>query len=209
MPCIEEQRGVVAAGGSGRAPRSAGLAAVAALTALAALLAGCATPAPSPAPSPATAPAAAPVARPAPAAPAVRPAPPPVAEAPGPRSFDLGPRVVQAPAVAARTMDEFKKQAARRMVAAAPRHSYMGTPPPLMFGITILEVEVNADGSVRNISVTRQPANPDAAGVVEVAKEAIRRGAPYGDMARLQRPWRWTEVFLFNDKYQFKPRTLD
>ncbi|MCY7316625.1 MAG: hypothetical protein LH480_13680 [Rubrivivax sp.] len=106
-------------------------------------------------------------------------------------------------------MDEFKKQAARRMVAAAPQHSYMGTPPTLMFGITILEVEVNADGNVRSISVTRRPANPDAAGVIEVAQEAIRRAAPYGDMARLQRPWRWTEVFLFNDKYQFKPRTLD
>ena len=106
-------------------------------------------------------------------------------------------------------MDEFKKQAARRMVTAAPRHSYMSTPPTLMFGITIIEVEVNGDGSVRAMSVTRQPANPDAAGVVEVAKEAIRRGAPYGDMSRLQKPWRWTEVFLFNEKYQFKPRTLD
>ena len=95
------------------------------------------------------------------------------------------------------------------MVAAAPRNSYMGTPPPMMFGITILEIEVSADGSVRGISVVRPPANPAAASVVDVAKEAIRRGAPYGDMSKLAKPWKWTEVFLFNEKSQFKPRTLD
>jgi hypothetical protein len=116
--------------------------------------------------------------------------------------------VLPAP-TAARTLDEFKRQAARRMVAASPQYSYMGKPPPMMFAITIIEIEVNADGSVRNISVTRPPANPVAASTVEVAKEAIRRGAPYGDVSKLAKPWKWSEVFLFNDKSQFKPRTLD
>ena len=128
---------------------------------------------------------------------------------PSASAADLGPRVTLPAPVAARTLDEFKKQAARRMVAAAPRHSYMGTPPPMMFGITILEIEVNGDGSVRNIGVVRPPANPAAAAVMDVAKEAIRRGAPYGDVSKLPKPWKWTEVFLFNDKSQFKPRTLD
>ena len=132
-----------------------------------------------------------------------------MAETPSASAVDLGPRVTLPAPVAARTLDEFKKQAARRMVAAAPRHSYMGTPPPMMFGITILEIEVNGDGSVRNIGVVRPPANPAAAGVMDVAKEAVRRGAPYGDVSKLPKPWKWTEVFLFNDKRQFKPRSLD
>ena len=123
--------------------------------------------------------------------------------------MDLGPRVSLPPAPAVRNWDEFKRMAARRMVAASPQGSYMGKTPPIMFGIPILETELNADGTVRNISVTRPPANPEAANTTQYAMEAIRRGAPYGDVSKLPKPWRFTEVFLFNDKRQFKPRTLD
>jgi hypothetical protein len=117
--------------------------------------------------------------------------------------------VIQAPALAARNWDEFKRSAARRMVLGSPNHAYLGKPPPMLFGIPILEVELNADGSVRNISVTRPPANEDAQDTIEIAKEAIHRAAPYGDMSKLAKPWKWTEVFLFNEKRQFKPRILD
>jgi hypothetical protein len=117
--------------------------------------------------------------------------------------------VIQAPALPARNWDEFKRSAARRMVLGSPNHAYLGKPPPMLFGIPILEVELNADGSVRHISVTRPPANVDAQDTIEIAKEAIHRAAPYGDMSKLAKPWKWTEVFLFNDKRQFKPRILD
>ena len=123
--------------------------------------------------------------------------------------MDLGPRVSLPPATPARNWDEFKRMAARRMVAASPQGSYMGKPPPILFGIPIIETELNADGSVKSISVTRPPANPVAANTAQYAMEAIRRGAPYGDVSKLPKPWRFTEVFLFHDKRQFKPRTLD
>ena len=205
MPCIEvntaaEQRTV---------PSSLKWTAVMALTAL---VAGCATPAPPPAPSsapPAAAPAAQWPAAPAPQAPrTAAPAPSPAA-APAPYGVDLGPRSALPAAPTVRTWDEFKRQAGRRMVAASPQASYMGKPPPMLFGIPILEVELNGDGSVRSISVTRPPANPDAANTIDYAIEAVRRGAPYGDISKLPKPWKWTEVFLFNDKRQFKPRSLD
>jgi len=139
----------------------------------------------------------------------VAPAAPPPEAPPAGSAPDLGPRVMLPPAPALRTMDEFKRQAARRMVAASPRSSYMGKPPPILFAIPIIEIEVNADGSVRSLRPTRLPANPAAASTVDLAKEAIRRGAPYGDVSKLPRPWKWSEVFLFNEKSQFKPRTLD
>ena len=204
MPCTEPVS---------REPRRSLL--LGALGVLAGLIAGCASQAPAPAPArpAATAPA------PAPAAPAVRPAAPPAAApavaAPAPATaplaagVNLGPRVALPAAPAVRNWDEFKKMAGRRMVAASPQGSYMGKPPPILFGIPILETELNADGTVRAISITRPPANPDAANTVEHAMEAIRRGAPYGDMSRLPKPWKWTEVFLFNDQRQFKPRSLE
>jgi hypothetical protein len=39
--------------------------------------------------------------------------------------------------------------------------------------------------------------------------DAVRRAAPFGDVSRLPRPWRFAEVFLFDDERRFKPRTLD
>lgn len=190
-----------------------------ALMALAGLAAGCGAmpslpgrsppPPPPPAPPPPVA-----VARPVP------PPPPPVAEPAAPAvpsapvgsaaaAQALGPAVALPPATAARNWDEFKRNAARRMAQASPRGSYAGKPPPMLFGIPILEIEVGSDGSVRNVSVLRPPANAAAAGTVDIAIEAIRRGGPYGDMSRLPRPWKWTEVFLFDESNKFKPRTLD
>jgi len=188
-------------------PRRGALARLAALTTL---LAGCVTTAPRPAPAPPpVAPAPRPAPPPSPPPPPPAPPPAPVAEPARRSSVNLGPMVIQAPALAARNWDEFKRSAARRMVLASPNYAYLGKPPPMLFGIPILEVELNADGSVRNISVTRPPANEDAQDTIEIAKEAIYRAAPYGDVSRLPRPWKWTEVFLFNDKRQFKPRILD
>ena len=186
-----------------------------ALGALAGLIAGCASQAPPPPPARPAATATAP----APAAPAVRPVAPlaaaPAVGAPAPApsalaaGVNLGPRVALPAAPAVRNWDDFKKMAGRRMVSASPQGSYMGKPPPILFGIPILETELNADGTVRSISITRPPANPEAANTVDHAMEAIRRGAPYGDMSRLPKPWKWTEVFLFNEQRQFKPRSLE
>jgi hypothetical protein len=121
----------------------------------------------------------------------------------------MGPAVAQPPAPASRSMAEFQRMAAQRLVRANPRHSYLGKPPPMMWAIVIVETTLNTDGSVRNISITRPPANPAAAATADFAIEAIRRAGPYGDVSRLPQPVRWSEVFLFNDKNQFKPRTLD
>lgn len=187
-----------------------------AMVGAAALVAGCASPAPPPAPSPAPSPApAAPPRAAGPLSPPPRSSAPTPAQAPAPTAapssfaVDLGPRVALPAAPVVRTWDEFKRQAGRRMVAASPQASYMGKPPPMLFGIPILEVELNGDGSVRSISVTRPPANPEAANTTDYAMEAVRRGAPYGDISKLPKPWKWTEVFLFNEKRQFKPRSLD
>ena len=157
------------------------------------------------------------VAAPVPAAPPPAPAPaavtaPPPAPSPAvppARLAPLGPAVALAPATPARNWNEFKRAAATRMVRASPQGSYLGPVPPLLFGIPILEIELNANGSVRDVHVLRPPANAEAADTVALAVEAIRRGAPYGDVSRLPRPWKWTEVFLFDDRRRFKPRTLD
>jgi hypothetical protein len=118
------------------------------------------------------------------------------------------PRYVKLPPPApSRNWDELKLNAARRLVAAHPDTSYMGTPPEPLLGIPVLEIELNADGSVRAIKVVREPR--EAKETIQMAIDAVRRAAPFGDVSRLPRPWRFVEVFLFDDDHRFKPATLD
>jgi hypothetical protein len=112
-----------------------------------------------------------------------------------------------APATPARDWASFRRQAALRMVAANPEHSYTGAVPEILLAIPVLEIELNGDGSVRHVSVMRHPTQ--APETVQIAIDAVRHAAPYGDMHHLSKPWKFAEVFLFNDDRRFKPRTLD
>ncbi len=100
-----------------------------------------------------------------------------------------------------------RRQAAERMVAANPDITYTGRVPDQLLAIPVVEVELNGDGSVRRIEVLREPReNRDT---TKIAVDAIRRAAPFGDVSRLPKPWKFVETFLFDDSRKFKPRTLD
>ena len=96
---------------------------------------------------------------------------------------------------------------AQRLVAANPERTYTGAAPDPLLAIPVLQVELNADGSVRRIEVLREPRQ--ARDTTQLAIEAVRRAAPYGDVSRLPKPWKLTETFLFDDERRFKPRTLE
>jgi len=117
-----------------------------------------------------------------------------------------GARGLPAPG-AVRSWNEVRAQAAMRMVAANPGMTYSGAPPEILLAIPVLEVELNADGSIRRIEVLREPRQ--AKDTIQLAIDAVRRAAPFGDVSRLPKPWKFAETFLFNDDRKFKPRTLD
>jgi len=129
------------------------------------------------------------------------------APAASPGAAGSGHAVPAAPAHAARTMDEYRLQAARRMVAANPKTTYLKAAPDILLAIPVIEVEVDADGSVRHMTVLRVPTQ--AQDTVKLAIDAIERGAPYGDVTHCPKPWKFVEVFLFDDDRRFKPRSLD
>ena len=139
---------------------------------------------------------------PAPTPPSPTVAPKAVAPAPGPAV------AVRLPSPATmRNWAEVRQQAAHRIVAANPTLTYAGAVPDPLLAIPVLEIELNADGSVRRIDVLRKP--KQATDTVQIAIDAVHRAAPFGDVSRLPKPWRFTETFLFNDERRFKPRTLD
>ena len=106
-----------------------------------------------------------------------------------------------------RNLDALRLYAAARMVEVNPERTYTSRPPEVLLAIPVLEIELNADGSIRRIDVLRHPRQ--ALDTTQLAIDAVRRAAPFGDVSRLPRPWKFTETFLFNDERKFKPRTLD
>ncbi len=122
-------------------------------------------------------------------------------------STAMAPALRLPPPAAVRTAVELKLQAARRIVAANPQLTYADAAPDALLAIPVLSVELNVDGSVRRIDVMRQPRQ--ATDTTQIAIDAVRRAAPFGNVSRLPKPWRFTETFLFNEARQFKPRTLD
>ncbi len=160
------------------------------LAGLLAVLAGCTSrPMPSDAP-PATAPA------PGPAATVVRPAAPataPAAQAP----------VAQAPA---RNWDEYKVRAARRIMQSGAGETFSGPIPERLQSIPVVQVELNRDGSIRNVTVLRVPKfSPQT---LQMATAAIRRAGPFEPVGHLPRPWQFAETFLYNDDLKFQIRSL-
>lgn len=164
--------------------------------ALVVLLAGCSAP-----PRPVAPPPPAPVAAPKPPVVETRPSVPAAPPAHGPAAPKLP------PPTASRTHDELRRQAALRLVAANPDRVYAGTVPAILLAIPVLEVELHGDGSIRKIDVLRRPGQ--APETLQLAIDALHRAAPFGDVSRLPRPWKFSETFLFNDERRFKPRTLD
>ena len=157
------------------------------------LCAGCSQTPPPPAPAPATA------------------VVPPVADSTQPPAAP--PAQAQRPATApppwrhARDWDDYRHQAALRILAFNPDGTYTGPVHQPALAIPVLEVELNRDGSVRRIQVLRRPGQ--AVDTVQLAIAAVQRAAPFGPVAHLPRPWRFTETFLFDNQRRFKPRTLD
>jgi hypothetical protein len=107
----------------------------------------------------------------------------------------------------ARNWDEYRLRAAHRLAAANADRVYSGPVPEPLLAIPVLEIELNADGSVRHIIVQREPSQ--AKDTVQLAIDAVRRAAPFGQVSHLPRPWKFSEVFLFDDDRKFKPRLLD
>ena len=194
MPCIEIQR-----------PTGARVAVL-----LAILLTGCGSsrlaswpvPSPNPAPVESRSPS-------SPSAGASRGADRPDSKAPIQAHGSAGPaeQPTLGAARRARSRDEFRLLAAQRMVAASKSVTYDGAVPEPLLAIPVLEIELHADGSIRRIVVSRTPGQ--ATDTVQIAIEAVKRAAPYGDISHLPKPWKFTEVFLFDDDRRFKPRTLD
>jgi hypothetical protein len=128
---------------------------------------------------------------------------PPAGPGPAPGVAGVPPAAPMAPP---RNWDEYKLRAAQRITQANPSETFSGALPESLASIPVLQVQLNADGSIRSIDVLRTPRfHPHT---LQLATQAIRRAAPFGPVGHLPRPWQFSETFLYNDDFKFQLRTL-
>jgi hypothetical protein len=100
---------------------------------------------------------------------------------------------------------EFRIDAARHVYACFPMRVYRGKLPPLLYGVMMVEIELDATGAVVGTSVIRKPAADEVAPWVHAV---IRRASPFPAPTKVARTdagtVRFTEVFFVDKSGQFQ-----
>jgi len=104
-------------------------------------------------------------------------------------------------------LDDYKVQVARHVVEHNPGHTYTGTLPPLLPAIVVLEITVDRDGQLADVTVQRSR-DPDAS---QVALAAMRSSTPLPrphQLAQSTGKLTFSETFLFADRERYQLRSL-
>ena len=105
----------------------------------------------------------------------------------------------------AKTDQEYRRDAARRVYESFPTHIHRGTLPPLMYAIAITETDVDADGRVTDVRLTREPAAAKEVGPWIVA--LLRRIGQFPAPTHLVKAT-YKEIWLVDKSGKFQVDTL-
>lgn len=119
--------------------------------------------------------------------------PPPEAAAATPRASE------------AEVEQDYKVDAARHLYTAYAPRIYKGRLPPLLYGVMMVETEIDASGQVTAVNVIRRPAAPE---VLPWVIAMIRRAAPFPAPAKMPHGARYTEIWLVDKSGRFQVDTL-
>ncbi len=139
-------------------------------------------------------------------APVPVPAPAPVVQAPRPAVVPQAapPAVSGLPAV--RTWAEYRRRAAQMIMSANSSAVASGKLQDPLYGIPVVQIQLNPDGTIRNLDFMRQSkVGPETN---NLALQAVRRITSFGPVGNLPGPWQFNETFLYNDALKFQLRTI-
>lgn len=98
----------------------------------------------------------------------------------------------------------YRRDAARHIYASYPMRIYKGRMPPLLYGVMIVDTEVDAQGQILDVRVRRPPAAPEV-GPWVVAM--IRKAGPFPAPAKLGKAT-YTDIWLVHKSGNFQLDTL-
>ena len=98
----------------------------------------------------------------------------------------------------------YRKDAARHLYASYPLRVYKGRLPPLLYGVAVVETDVDAEGQVLDVRLKRPPA---AAEVGPWILQMVRKAGPFPPPARLGNAT-YVDVWLVHKGGNFQLDTL-
>jgi len=101
----------------------------------------------------------------------------------------------------AQTPKAYRMDAARHIYATYPEKIYKGKLPPLVHGIVVVEMDLDANGQLRSLNLIRVPSH--APEVTAAVRDMIRRAAPMPAPSRLGGA-KVTEIWLVDKSGQFQ-----
>ena len=101
---------------------------------------------------------------------------------------------------------EFRIDAARHLYSCFPMRVYRGKLPPLLYGVMMVETELDAAGAVLNVNVVRKPAADEVAPWVIAM---IKRASPFPAPAKMTGGTvRYTETYFVDKSGLFQTFSL-
>lgn len=98
----------------------------------------------------------------------------------------------------------YKREAAKHLYASYPMRVYKGRMPPMLYGIAIVETDIDGEGNVVDVRLKRPPA---AAEVGPWIQQMIRKAGPFPPPAKLGRAT-YNEIWLVHKSGNFQLDTL-
>ena len=120
--------------------------------------------------------------------------------------FAMVPSPLPAGGVASESDTEhaYRVDAAKHLYASFPMRIYKGRMPPLLYGVMIVDTEIDAQGQILDVRVRRPPAAPEV-GPWVVAM--IRKAGPFPPPAKLGKAI-YTDIWLVHKSGNFQLDTL-
>ena len=105
----------------------------------------------------------------------------------------------------AATPRAYRADAAHHLYGLNANRIYKGRMPPLLYAVGVLQVEVDSNGSVRNVSWMRAPKH--APEVMAEIERTVRAAAPFPAPARMGKVV-YTDTWLWHKSGKFQLDTL-
>jgi protein TonB len=105
---------------------------------------------------------------------------------------------------AAQTAKAYRGDGAKHLYTVYRQHIYKGRMPPLLYGIAVVETEIDENGQILDVNVIRKPAAPEVGPWVV---EMIKKSGPFPPPARMGRV-KYLDVWLVHKSGKFQLDTL-
>ena len=98
----------------------------------------------------------------------------------------------------------YRIDAAKHLYASFPMRVFKGRMPPLLYGVMIVDTEIDAQGQILDVRVRRPPAAPEVGPWVMAM---IRKAGPFPPPAKLGKTV-YTDIWLVHKSGNFQLDTL-